>query len=370
MPRRKISEAQSVQNSVLRKEWLTALEDAGVPHQPAWDTRMSVIPTGFESFDQGILRSGGFPRGRIIQLYGEPGSGKSLIALRLMAMAQMMYPDRMVGYIDSEYTFDKVWAERQGVDTSIMQFAQTHIMEEAFGYLLKWASTGVFSMIVLDSLGQLQPVAKSSINKFDLTEKGERVNSMHVGLDARVISEGMKDIAGLVARNETLLVGVNQVREKIGVLYGDPTTTPGGKLWKHDLSIDVHVLTPKPVLDKNKEKIGLTVPVNVKRNKYNGFTGKTDDSNHMVFYDDDGIEKARAVSILDRAARAGVLVVAKTWIKLIDPDTDETLRTWQGRGNAQQAVMDNEEVVNEIQAMIDKADDRQRDHSKVSTKTS
>lgn len=363
MPKKKAETTVNAQvtKSAIRKEWLSALGDEGLEFTPVGETKSGVIPSGFEGLDWVVMRSGGAPRGRVTQLYGEPGGGKSLLLMRYIAMAQRLYPDEFVALVDTEYTFDREWAIVNGVDVDRLLFKQTHILEEAFDFLLKAVNTGHCSLAGIDSVGQLQPTGRSwdtmigktnKHDKFAVDDKGNRVVAVQPGVDAKAITEAMKDMAGKVARKNTAFIAVNQVRDKIGVMYGPTRTSPGGKLWKHDLSIDCYVGPCKPVLDKAKQLIAYTVRVNVERNKYNGATGATDDVTTPTFYLDGGIEKSLAVGVLDKAARAGILVKAAAWLKLIDPRSGEIVRQWQGRPKAEVEVMNDLDLRTEIEELI------------------
>lgn len=177
---------------------------------------VEVIPTGAATLDR-ALGVGGAPRGRIIEIFGPESSGKTTLALHLLANAQNMGLNAAM--IDAEHAFDPAYAQALGVNLDSLIFSQPSYGEEALSIADKLVSSGEVGVIVVDSVAALTPKAELD------GEMGQQT----VGLQARMMGQAMRKLAGNASRTKTLLVFINQIREKIGVLYGSPETTPGGR---------------------------------------------------------------------------------------------------------------------------------------------
>lgn len=212
------------------------------------------IPTGLFSLD--YVLGGGIPKGRIIEVYGLESCGKTTMALQMLAMAQQNEPKRKVAFIDVEYAFDASYAQDLGVDNKNLFVAQPESGEEALDIVEKLAETGGVSMIIVDSVANLVP--RANLNK-DID------GSVNIGTTARLLSDNIKRLSAVCSRNNTTLVFINQVRMKIGEMFGNPETTPGGLALKFNASIRLELRRRKA--EERLGKQGQPVKIKVKKNK-------------------------------------------------------------------------------------------------------
>lgn len=213
--------------------------------------------TGSLTLDE-ALGIGGLPRGRIIELYGLESHGKSTIAL--MTAATIQRAGGVVLYIDAENAMGPEWAEKLGVDLDPLRFPliQENCAEKVFDIVEKAIDSNSFDMIVVDSVTSLSPKAEI---------EGD-MDKQTIGLQARVISKGLRKLVGKIGRSKTTVVFINQMREKIGVMFGDPMTTPGGKALKFYSSVRMRVSkSSKEILDEGKNKTGHEIYVKMEKNK-------------------------------------------------------------------------------------------------------
>lgn len=285
------------------------------------------IPTGFHSFDFDVMKSGGIPLGKLTQIFGPESSGKSTLANRLLAMAQRTFPEKVAYLVDTEYTFSYDRAQAHGVDISedALIVYQNNIIEEVFDQTLKVASSGLVSIIVIDSIGNLMEM-KSADPNFWKMKGGKPEYTPQPGAIAKKVTQFVQQLCYFAAQYNFALVGINQIRSKIGVMYGDPTDTPGGHAWKHDLSVNIRLRQVE-----YKEDEYLKVCAQVRKNKDAG-PSSTDDTNHLVFYFEDGIAKCRVFDLFDEAVRVGIIGVAGSWLTWYDAK-GEIVEKLQGRDN-------------------------------------
>ena len=205
-----------------------------------------------------IALGGGYPYGRIIEIFGPESSGKSTIVLEAMVQAQKENPDKMVALIDSEFAYDPVYAENLGLDTSPERFvlSQPEHGEQAFDVIEEFLKTKEFCFIAVDSVASLVPRAELE------GEMGEA----KVGLQARLMSQGMRKLVGLVSQSDTILYFTNQLRENIGVLYGNPEVTTGGNALKFYASQRLDIRRSQ-TLKEGEMAYANSVRITVKKNK-------------------------------------------------------------------------------------------------------
>lgn len=220
-------------------------EDARVP--------VEVIPTGSYGLDR-ALGCGGLPRGRVVEIYGPESSGKTTLATLVMAEAQRM--GGIAAIIDAEHAFDRAYAEQLGVDTDNLLLAQPDNGEQALEIAEQLIRSGAVDVVVIDSVAALTPKAEI---------EGEMGDSK-VGLQARLMSQGLRKLTSVVAQNRTLCIFINQLREKIGVMFGNPETTPGGLALKFYASVRLDIRRVTAIKDKD-EVVGYQTRVKVVKNK-------------------------------------------------------------------------------------------------------
>jgi recombination protein RecA len=212
-----------------------------------------VIPTGSISLDA-ALGIGGFPRGRVVEVFGPESSGKTTIALQLIAQAQKM--GGTAAFVDAEHALDPTYARKLGVDVDNLLVSQPDCGEQALEITNALVGSGAIDAIVVDSVAALVPKAEL---------EGEMGDS-HVGLHARLMSQALRKLTGVTARTQTCLLFINQVREKIGVMFGNPETTTGGKALKFYASMRIEVRKLAAIKD-GETVIGNRTKIKVVKNK-------------------------------------------------------------------------------------------------------
>ena len=214
---------------------------------------VTVIPSGSISLDA-ALGVGGFPRGRVIEVFGPESSGKTTLALQVIAQAQK--GGGAAAFIDAEHALDPAYARKLGVDVDNLIVSQPDCGEQALEITSALITSGGFDVVVIDSVAALVPKAEL---------EGEMGDS-HMGLHARLMSQALRKLTGVVARTNTLLVFINQVREKIGVMFGNPETTTGGRALKFYSSVRVEVRRMTAIKDGEKV-VGNRTKIKVVKNK-------------------------------------------------------------------------------------------------------
>lgn len=287
---------------------------------------VSVIPTGCLTLDL-ALGVGGIPRGRIIEIYGPESSGKTTVALHIIAEAQKL--GGQAAFIDAEHALDPVYAENLGVKVDDLYISQPDTGEQALEITDTLVRSGAIDVIVIDSVAALVPKAEI---------EGDMGDS-HVGLQARLMSQALRKLAGVTSKSNTIVVFINQLREKIGVMFGNPETTTGGKALKFYASVRMDVRRAD-VLKNSGESIGNHTKVKIVKNKV-APPFKT--AEFDIVYGE-GISKEGC--ILDLAVDNKIISKTGAWYSYGD------LRMAQGRDNARLFLKDNAELCDEVEKKV------------------
>jgi recombination protein RecA len=284
------------------------------------------VSTGTLSLDL-ALGGAGIPHGRVIEIFGPESSGKTTLTLHIIAEAQ--HAGGAAAFIDAEHAFDPSWAKRIGVNLEELLVNQPSSGEEALEICEMLVRSNALDVIVIDSVAALVPRA----------ELEGAMGDTHVGIQARLMSQAMRKLTAIAAKSRTSVLFINQIREKIGVMYGSPETTPGGRALKFysSLRIDVRRIG---MLKDGEQIIGTRVRAKVVKNKVAPPFREAEFD--MLF--DSGI--SREGDVLDLAATAGVVNRTGTWFSF-----GET-RLGQGRDNARQFLRDNPELFQQVRAKI------------------
>ena len=288
------------------------------------------ISTGCLSLDV-ALGVGGVPRGRVIELYGPESSGKTTLALHIIAEAQKT--GGYAAFIDAEHALDPTWAEKLGVNTKELLVSQPDHGEQALEITETLVRSGALDIIVVDSAAALVPRAEL---------EGE-MGDTHVGIQARLMSQALRKLTGTVSRSGTAVLFINQIREKIGVVYGNPETTPGGRALKFYTSVRMEIRRVTTIKD-GQDAVGNRTRVKVVKNKVAPPFKQTEFDimyNHGISYEGD---------IIDLALKAEVVQKMGSWFSYGDN------KIGQGRENAKQFLIDNEkerkEIIKKVKAFI------------------
>lgn len=217
------------------------------------DTKIATIPTGSLLLDA-ALGVGGYPRGRIIEIYGPESSGKTTVALHAIASAQK--EGGVAAFIDVEHALDPSYAQRLGVDISELLLSQPDTGEQALEITDALVSSGAVDIVVIDSVAALVP---------RMEIEGE-MGDTHVALQARLMSQAMRKLSGTISKTNTVAIFINQIREKVGVMYGNPETTPGGRALKFYATIRLDVRRVDRLME-GSEQIGNRTRLKVVKNK-------------------------------------------------------------------------------------------------------
>ena len=289
---------------------------------------VSTIPSGCLELDL-ALGVGGIPRGRIIEIYGPESSGKTTIALHIIAEAQKL--GGTAAFIDAEHALDPVYAENLGVDVDELYVSQPDTGEDALEICETLVRSGAMDVVVIDSVAALVPKAEI---------EGDMGDS-HVGLQARLMSQALRKMTGIISKSNTILVFINQLREKVGVMFGNPETTTGGRALKFYASIRLDVRRVDSIKNGN-EVVGNRTRIKVVKNKV-APPFKT--AEFDIIYGE-GISKES--SVLDLAIANKIISKSDAWYYYGD------MRMAQGRDNARLFLKDNSELCDEIEAKIRK----------------
>ena len=287
---------------------------------------IEAIPTGSMTLDM-ALGIGGVPKGRIIEIYGPESSGKTTVALHIIAETQKMGGE--VAFIDVEHALDPIYARQLGVDIDNMLVSQPDSGEQALGIAEALARSGAIDCIVIDSVAAM--VTKAEID-------GE-MGDTHVGQLARLMSQAMRKLTSVIAKSNTTAVFINQVREKIGVMYGNPETTPGGRALKFYASVRIEVRRGEQIKD-GSEVIGNRTKCKVVKNKV---APPFKECEFDIMY---GHGISRVGEVLDIAVDLNIVKKGGAWFSY-----NET-KLGQGRDNAKQYLLDNPEIMAEIEEKI------------------
>ena len=288
--------------------------------------RIDAIPTGAINLDAAI-GVGGIPRGRITEIYGPESSGKTTLCLHVVANAQKA--GGVAAYIDAEHALDVEYAKKLGVDVESLLVSQPDTGEQALEICEILVRSGAVDVVVIDSVAALVPKAEI---------EGEMGDS-HVGLQARLMSQALRKLTGAIARSKTSVVFINQLREKIGVMFGNPETTTGGKALKFYASVRLDIRRIGPVKEK-EDVIGSHVRVKVVKNKV---APPFKQAEFDIMYAE-GISHASLV--LDIAAEAGIIDKSGAWYSY------GSQRIGQGRENAKMYLKDNPVLMAEVEEKV------------------
>ncbi|MCX6344064.1 MAG: recombinase RecA [Armatimonadetes bacterium] len=287
---------------------------------------VAVISTGSIALDI-ALGVGGVPRGRITEIYGQESSGKTTLAYHIVAEAQKA--GGIAAFVDAEHSVDAAYAAALGVDVDALLVSQPNTGEEALEIMDALIRSGAVDVVVLDSVAALVPKAEI---------EGDMGDS-HMGLQARLMSQAMRKIGGSVSKSNTAAVFINQIREKIGVMFGNPETTPGGRALKFWASQRLEVRRIE-TLKQGSEAVGNRVKVKVAKNKVAPpFKAAEFD---IMF----GKGISRSGGVLDIAADLGFVTKTGTWF------TYGENRLGQGRENAKEFLESNPHLMDELEAKI------------------
>jgi len=287
---------------------------------------VDVIPTGCLDLDV-ALGIGGLPRGRIIEIYGPESSGKTTLTLHIIAEAQKL--EGMAAFIDAEHALDPVYARKLGVDIDNLYVAQPDTGEQALEICEALVRSGAIDIVVIDSVAALVPKAEID---------GEMGDSF-VGVQARLMSQALRKLAGIVSKTNCMVIFINQLREKIGVMYGNPETTTGGRALKFYSSVRLDVRRGEQL------KSGTTVLGN--RTKIKVVKNKVAPPFRVAECDilyGEGISLEG--SLLDMAVEHDIIHKSGTWFSYNDQ------RIGQGRENVRQYLKENPEVFSEINTLV------------------
>uniref|UniRef100_A0A7C5V3P3 Protein RecA n=1 Tax=Caldicellulosiruptor owensensis TaxID=55205 RepID=A0A7C5V3P3_9FIRM len=283
---------------------------------------IDVIPTGALSLDI-ALGVGGVPRGRIVEIYGAESSGKTTIALHIIAEAQKMGGE--AAFIDAEHALDPFYAKKLGVDINNLIVSQPDSGEQALEIVEALVRSNAIDVIVIDSVAALVPQAEID------GEMGEA----HVGLQARLMSQALRKLAGITSKTKTTVIFINQLREKVGVMFGNPETTPGGRALKFYASVRLEVRKGE-IIKSQGQPIGSKVKVKVVKNKV---APPFKEAEFDLIYGE-GISKEG--NVLDVAVNIDVIQKNGAWY------TYNGQKIGQGRENAKQFLKENPDIMQEI----------------------
>ena len=288
--------------------------------------QVDAIPTGCLAIDL-ALGIGGLPRGRIVEIYGPESSGKTTLALHVIAETQKT--GGMVAFIDAEHALDPVYAQKLGIDLSRLYICQPDNGEQALDIAEALVRSSAMDVVVIDSVAALTPKAEID---------GE-IGDSHVGLQARLMSQALRKIAGVCNKTKTCIIFINQLREKIGVMYGKPEVTPGGKALKFYASVRLDVRKGEPIKDGG-DVIGNRTKVKAVKNKL-APPFKTAEFD-LIF----GKGISNEGSILDMAIELGFIVKSGSWFSYNDE------RLGQGRETVKQVILSRPGLLEELDAKI------------------
>ena len=287
---------------------------------------VEAIPTGSLSLDM-ALGIGGLPRGRIVEIYGPESSGKTTVALHVVAEAQKRGGSAV--FIDVEHALDPVYAKNLGVDIDQLLVSQPDTGEQALEICEALVRSGAVDVVVVDSVAAM--VTKAEI-------EGE-MGDTHVGLQARLMSQALRKLTGAIGKSNAIVIFINQLREKIGVMYGNPETTPGGRALKFYSSVRLDVRRTER-LKSGGEVIGNRVRVKVVKNKV---APPFKEAEFDIMY---GQGVSRVGEILDLGAKLDIVQKSGAWFNYGE------IRLGQGRDNAKEYLRQNPELAEEIAAKV------------------
>ena len=287
---------------------------------------IEAISTGSLGLDI-ALGIGGLPRGRVVEIYGPESSGKTTLALSVIAEAQKA--GGTAAFVDAEHALDPVYAKKLGVDTDNLIVSQPDTGEQALEIVDTLVRSNAIDVLVVDSVAALVPRAEI---------EGEMGDS-HVGLQARLMSQALRKLTGSISRSRAIVIFINQVRMKIGVMYGNPETTTGGNALKFYASVRLDIRRTGQIKDKD-DIVGNTTRVKVVKNKVAPPFRQVE---FDIMY---GSGVSKAGEILDLGVKAGLVEKSGAWFSF------DSMRIGQGRENAKDYLRNNPEIAKEIETRI------------------
>jgi recombination protein RecA len=290
---------------------------------------ISVISTGSISFDA-ALGAGGFPRGRVVEIFGPESSGKTTIALQVVAEAQKA--GGLAAFIDAEHAMDPVYAKKLGVDVDNLLVSQPDYGEQALEIAEALVRSGAIDVLVVDSVAALVPKAELD---------GEMGDS-HVGLQARLMSQALRKLTGIVSKSRTCLIFINQIREKIGVMFGNPETTTGGRALKFYSSVRIDIRRIAAIKDGDAV-VGSRTKVKVVKNKT---AAPFKEAEFDIMYGE-GI--SREGDLIDLGVVNNLVEKSGAWFSY------KGERIGQGRENAKQFLKEHKDTYAKLEAELRKA---------------
>lgn len=290
------------------------------------DTKVSTSPSGSLALDT-ALGIGGYPRGRVIEIYGPESSGKTTVALH--AIAEVQANGGQAAFIDAEHALDPVYAQKLGVNIDELLLSQPDTGEQALEIAEALVRSGAIDIIVVDSVAALVPKAEI---------EGEMGDS-HVGLQARLMSQALRKLSGAINKSKTIAIFINQIREKVGVMFGNPETTPGGRALKFYSSVRLEVRRAE-ALKQGNDMVGNKTKIKVVKNKVAPpfRTAEVD-----IMYGE-GISKEG--EIIDMGSDLDIVDKSGSWYSYNGE------RLGQGRENAKMFLKENPSIRLEIQKKI------------------
>lgn len=286
------------------------------------DTQISTVSSGSIALDV-ALGVGGYPRGRIIEIYGPESSGKTTVSLH--AIAEVQKAGGTAAFIDAEHALDPVYAAKLGVNIDELLLSQPDTGEQGLEIADALVSSGAIDIVVIDSVAALVPRAEID---------GEMGDS-HMGLQARLMSQALRKLSGSINKTKTIAIFINQIREKIGVMFGNPETTPGGRALKFYSSVRLEVRRAEQIKD-GTDIVGNRTKIKVVKNKVAPPFKQVEVD---IMYGQ-GISKVG--ELLDMAAEKDIVDKSGAWYSYNEE------RMGQGRENAKQYLLDNPEIMDEI----------------------
>ena len=285
--------------------------------------QVDAISTGSIGLDL-ALGVGGVPRGRIIEVYGPESSGKTTLALHVLAEAQKKGGD--VAFIDVEHALDPVYAEALGVDINNLLVSQPDTGEQAMEICEALVRSGAIDAIVVDSVAAMVPRAEI---------EGEMGDS-HVGLQARLMSQAMRKLTSVIGKTNTVCIFINQLREKVGVVYGNPEVTTGGRALKYYSSVRIDIRRVEGLKDSSGQFIGNHTRAKIVKNKV---APPFREAEFDIMF-------GEGISKMSELIKLGIVQKSGAWFNYGD------IRLGQGRDNAKQFLRDNPEIANDIEGQV------------------
>ena len=289
---------------------------------------IAVISTGSISFDA-ALGAGGFPRGRVVEIFGPEASGKTTIALQVVAEAQKM--GGLAAFVDAEHAMDPIYAKKLGVDVDNLLVSQPDYGEQALEIAEALVRSGAIDVLVVDSVAALVPKAELD---------GEMGDS-HMGLQARLMSQALRKLTGIVSKSRTCLVFINQIREKIGVMFGNPETTTGGRALKFYSSVRVDIRRIAAIKDGDNV-VGSRTKIKVVKNKT---AAPFREAEFDIMYGE-GISKEG--DLLDMGVNHNLVEKSGAWFSY------KGERIGQGRENSKAFLKENKDICAKLDAELRK----------------